>query len=69
MDDFNFFLTYRTFKSNGDILSPSQVINLLENKELSFVQIEIIQSLYNNNYNSAFDYLKSLYKLRKIKIE
>lgn len=69
MDDFNFFLTYRTFKSNGDILSPSQVINLLENKELSFVQLETIQSLYNNNYNSAFDYLKSLYKLKIIKIE
>ena len=69
MDDFNFFLTYRTFKSNGDILSPSQVINLLENKELSFVQLETIQSLYNNNYNFAFDYLKSLYKLKKIKIE
>jgi len=69
MNDFNFFLTYRTFKMNGDILSPGQVINILENKELTIDQLDRIQSLYNKNYNSAFDYLKSLYQLSEIKIE
>jgi len=54
---------------NGDILSPGQVINILENKELTIDQLDRIQSLYNKNYNSAFDYLKSLYQLSEIKIE
>tara|TARA_B110000208_G_C11796328_1_gene439757 strand:- start:1690 stop:1899 length:210 start_codon:yes stop_codon:yes gene_type:complete len=69
MDDFNFFLTYRTFKSNGDILSPEQVSNLLEDKNLSVIQLNQVEQLYNKNYTSVFNYLKSLTQLSEIKIE
>ena len=69
MDILTFHLTYNTFKKYGNILSPTQVINLLENKNLSYEQLCKIEELYNKNYSFSFDYLKSMQSMRKIKID
>ena len=69
MDDLTFFITYRTLKVDGYILSPPQVVNLLEDKNLSINQLNQIEQLYNKTYTTTFDYLKSINKLNEIKIE
>ena len=69
MDILTFHLTYNTFKKHGNILSPTQVINLLENKNLSYEQLCKIEELYNKNYSFSFNYLKSMQSMRKIKID
>tara|TARA_B110000967_G_C18697666_1_gene466186 strand:- start:523 stop:732 length:210 start_codon:yes stop_codon:yes gene_type:complete len=69
MDELTFYMTYRTLKTDGYILSPEQVSNLLEDKNLSVTQLNQVEQLYNKNYTSVFNYLKSLTQLSEIKIE
>ena len=69
MDNLTFYMTYHSIRKDGYILSPQQLINLLEDKDLTTNQLNQIEQLYNKNYTSCFDYLKSLNKLKEIKID